>query len=168
MQTGWKWSALFLAATAMAGTCFAQNPEAVKFYKLNFVVKEVDGAKVVNSRAYSMIVSTDKSARPTSVRTGSKVPYQVSNGGGFQYADVGVNIDCYQVRDDGNNLSLAVGADISSMTQEPGTTLQPVIHQNKWNSTVVVPLKKPVMIFSSDDATSKRQMQLELTASPIS
>jgi hypothetical protein len=43
----------------------------------------------------------------------------------------------------------------------------PVIRQNRWSSNVVVPLKKPTLIFASDDATSKRQMQLELTAAPV-
>jgi hypothetical protein len=43
----------------------------------------------------------------------------------------------------------------------------PTIRQNRWVSTVAVPLKKPTVIFSSDDLTSKRQMQLELTATPI-
>jgi hypothetical protein len=32
---------------------------------------------------------------------------------------------------------------------------------------VIVPLKKPTVIFSSDDLTTKHQMQLELTATPI-
>jgi hypothetical protein len=32
---------------------------------------------------------------------------------------------------------------------------------------VIVPLKKPTVVFSSDDVASKRQMQLELTATPI-
>jgi hypothetical protein len=32
---------------------------------------------------------------------------------------------------------------------------------------VIVPVKKPTVIFVSDDMSSKRQMQLELTATPI-
>ena len=47
----------------------------------------------------------------------------------------------------------------------PGSA--PMIRQNRWTSNVVVPLKKPTVIFSSDDLTTKHQMQLELTATPI-
>ncbi len=64
-------------------------------------------------------------------------------------------------------------ADISSIPSEPAVPAtasaptQPTVRQNKWDSTVIVPLKKPTVLFSSDDLTSKRQMQLELTATPI-
>jgi hypothetical protein len=37
----------------------------------------------------------------------------------------------------------------------------------KWNAPVIVPLRKATVIFASDDPSSKRQMQLELTATPI-
>jgi hypothetical protein len=43
----------------------------------------------------------------------------------------------------------------------------PSIRSNSWSSVVIVPLKTPTLIFSSDDPASKRQMQLELTATPI-
>ena len=87
-------SARFLALILLAGTCFAQNPEASKFYKLDFVVKEVEGTKVLNSRAYSMIVSTEKSSPPSSIRTGSRVPTPTSAGNTqFTYIELGVNID---------------------------------------------------------------------------
>jgi len=41
------------------------------------------------------------------------------------------------------------------------------VRQNKWGSIVLVALRKPTVIFSSDDLTSKHQVQLELTATPI-
>jgi hypothetical protein len=44
---------------------------------------------------------------------------------------------------------------------------QPVVRQNQWQAGVIVPLKKPTVVFSSDDLTTKRQMQVELTATPI-
>ena len=63
-------------------TGFAQGQEApkpsepLKFYKLEFVLKEVEGAKVLNARSYSMTAATD--ARGTqSIRAGIRVPYQV-------------------------------------------------------------------------------------------
>jgi hypothetical protein len=42
-----------------------------------------------------------------------------------------------------------------------------LIRQTKWSSNVIVPIGKPTVIFSSDDATTKGQMQLELTATAM-
>ncbi len=166
-----------LALTIAAGTGFPQTqeasitPEQPKFYKLEFVVKEVEAAKTLNARSYTMTVSTANN--DNFIRTGSKVPVVtggLGNSTSFQYIDVGVNIDCGNFKEVAHNLSLSVSADISSIPQaEAGATTEsrPMIRQNRWRSAVIVPMKKPTVIFSSDDLTSKRQMQLELTATPI-
>ena len=81
---------------------------------------------------------------------------------------MGVTIDCRSLKEMKNELSLTVKADISSVLQEPTTNpAHPIIRQNIWESTVVVPIRKPTVIFSSDDTTTKHQMQMELTATPI-
>ncbi|MGH9627454.1 MAG: hypothetical protein ACRD7E_03700 [Bryobacteraceae bacterium] len=146
----------------------ATPAEQPKFYRLDFLVQEVEGGKIVNGRAYSMIVSTASGGPPASMRTGNRLPIQA--GGNFQYFDVGVNIDCREVRELENRLSLTINADISSVVTGPEsteTTTAPVVRNTRWASGVIVPIKKPTIIFSSDDATSKRKMQLELTATPI-
>jgi hypothetical protein len=164
-----------LALAMAAGTAFAQSQEAPKtsegpkFYKLEFVVKEVEGGKVLNARSYSMTVAADA---PASIRAGNRV--SVHTGGGFQYLDVGVNTDCRNFKEVQRELSLSVTAEISSVPSEPAApaitaapATAPTVRQNKWSSAAIVPLKKPTLIFSSDDLISKRQMQLELTATPI-
>jgi hypothetical protein len=156
---------LLLATLVLAGgTCFAQPPEqGWKFYKLDFAVKEVEGTKVLNSRTFSTIVHVDTQgvrAAGGSIRTGSKVP------AGSNYIDVGVNIDTQMVKEVQGDVALSVSAEISG-TPEGGNPDRPVIRQNKWSSYVVVPVKKPTVIFSSDDATTKHTVQLELTATPI-
>ncbi len=162
-----------LTLALVAGACLAEDAAPTKFYKLDFVVKEVEGAKLLNARTYSVVVST-KSAAPFAsvvIRTGSKVPVPTQSAAPstYNYLDVGVNIDCHEVREMQNGLSLQVEAEISSVLQESAApyATPPTVRQNKWSSTVIVPLKKPTMVFSSDDATSKHQMQLELTATPI-
>ena len=162
-----------LALTMAPGSGFAQNQEAPpqKFYRLEFVVKEVEGGKVLNARTYSTTVAADaRELGPTAIRTGAKVPYQTATGDpkNFQYLDIGVNIDCRSIREVERALSLYVSADISSVPSDAATPgVAPTIRQNRWSSLTIVPLKKPTLIFSSDDPTSKRQMQLELTATPI-
>jgi hypothetical protein len=163
-----------VAVTLQAGTCLAQNSEQTKFYKLEFVVKEVEAGKVLNARAYSITASNlePPSMAACTIRTGSKVPTPITSSGAggmnFTFLDVGVSIDCYSIRDSQTGLTLTVSADISSILQETATPANPpVIRQNKWAAHVIVPFKKPTVLFSSDDATTKRQMQLELTVTPI-
>jgi hypothetical protein len=158
-----------LAVAWLAGTCLAEDAAPTKFYKLEFVVKETDGAKVLNARTYSVMVSgvvvsgeREIATGSCSIRTGNRVPY--STGKENTYLDVGVNIDCRSVREAPSGLNLRVDTDISSVAQESNP---PVVRQNKWDSNVTVPLRKPVVVFSSDDLTSRHQMQLEITATPI-
>ncbi len=159
----------------VAGTCFAQDALPPKFYKLDFAVKEVEAGRVLNSRTYSAVVSTEVVNGPQScsMRTGSRVPYSTTGpgigSGQYSYLDLGVNIDCRAVKELAGQLTLYVLADISSIAQEPtpSPSLPPFVRQNRWSSVVIVPLKKPTVLFSSDDLTTKHQMQLELTATPI-
>ncbi|HWE51502.1 MAG TPA: hypothetical protein VG273_17040 [Bryobacteraceae bacterium] len=158
-----------LAATMLAAPCFAQNPEVkpgtrAAYFRLDFTVKELENGKLVNTRNYSTSASTSDN-RNCSIRTGEKIPTQTEKGA--TYLDIGVNIDCNTLKLVDNQLSLFVTADISGVVPDPATKGAPVIRQNRWSATVLIPLKKAVTIFSSDGATTKTQMQLELTATPI-
>jgi hypothetical protein len=168
----------FLLAVIVAGACPGQSQPAKaeaaaepRYFDLDFVVKEVEGGKTINARAYSMTVSTDRER--TSIRSGNRVPVPTAprtGSGGVStqitYVDVGTNIDCWNTKEIQGQLTLMVTAEVSSAA-ETSDAPAPVIRQVRWNSPVIVPLKKPTVIFSSDDPTSKRQMQLELTATPI-
>jgi hypothetical protein len=156
-----KQLALFVCLGAAS---FAQNAD-VKFYKLDFVIKEVEGGKTVNSRNYSTTASTDKGTA-ASIRTGSKIP-MTQGTGGFNFIDVGVNIDARNLQEMGGELGLSVSAELSTAQPQEAPTMPVVVRQNRWSSHLIVPLKKPTVIFSSDDLNTKRQMQLELTATPI-
>ena len=157
----------FATLLLFAASGFAQTPAAARFYKLDFVVKEVEGAKVLNSRAYATTASTDKSGGGCSIRTGNRVPTPTTaDNKQFTYIDVGVNIDCGALQEVDSELAVRLTAEVSSTLQEPPAT-QPVIRQNRWSSTVIVPIKKPTIVFSSDDATTRRQMQVEMTATPL-
>jgi hypothetical protein len=164
-----KRTAIFLVLTLIASLGFAQTetkpPEdPTTFYRLDFVVKELDGGKLVNSRAYSMSISNARNSQNASIRTGSRVPV-IAESGKSTYIEVGISFDCRAARQIGSELALYVSADISSVP-EPASN-PPLIRNNRWGGDVIVPLRKPTIVFSSDDAMSKRQMQLELTATPI-
>jgi hypothetical protein len=162
-----------LALTMAPGSGLAQNQDTPKtlesqtVYKLEFVLKEVEGGKVLNARTYSAMVSVDaKNPASTSIRAGGVVSYNDAKGP--QSVSTGVNIDCRAVKEVERGLSLNVSADISSVPSEPVSPgAAPMIRQNRWSSPAIVPLKKPTLLFSSDDPMSKRQMQLELTVTSI-
>jgi hypothetical protein len=159
---------LCLTLALLTGTAFAQTEvkpvEDPTFYRLDFVVKELDGGKLVNSRAYSMSISNAHNSQNASIRTGSRVPVPGKDGS-TSYMEIGINFDCRNAKMVGADLALYVSADVSNVA-EP-TSTPPVIRNHRWGGDVIVPLRKPTIVFSSDDAMSKRQMQLELTATPI-
>ena len=179
---------LFLVP-ALGGKVLAQEsakaPETAKtpeppahFYHLEFVVQETgsDG-KPTNSRTYSGTVSTSRTDRGFSMRTGSRVPIVTGAPSGdnksmpvqFQYVDVGVSIDARDAREEGDKLALSLNADISSLAGPPSTETanQPVIRQNRWQASVLVPTGKPTMVFTSDLLDNKGGMQLVMTVTPV-
>jgi hypothetical protein len=167
MQTKTKlW--ILTGVLLLARTSFAQAEKESSngFYHLDFVAKELDDNKVINTRTYSMTVGDKANG---SMRSGSRVPSATNSDGSFSYIDLGVSIDCRDLREVSGQLVLFVSADISTAITETANTpiTRPVIRQYKWNSSVIAPLRKATQIFSSDDLGSKRKLQLELTATPI-
>jgi hypothetical protein len=151
----------------------AQAAESVpkKFYQLNFMVRELENEHAINSRSYSMILRGG--AERGSIRAGQKVPYSTSSGVNTQWQqiNVGVDIDCRKLEELGDQVSLNILADISSVMERQGETNPspsvPIIRNNRWESTVLLQVKQPTILFSADDPASKRKMQLLLTVTPI-
>jgi hypothetical protein len=139
------------------------------YYRLEFVVKEVgEDGKAVNSRTYLTTVSTDD--KMSSVRTGTRIPIHTNDkGGDIQYLDVGVNIDCRQAHEIPEGLGLQISAEISSLAtpNPPSDVTTPIIRQNHWQSSTVLPMGKPIVVFSSDNLENKGRMQVEVTATLI-
>jgi hypothetical protein len=150
----------------LAGTAFAQTADSQRFYKLDFVVKEVEGGKPVNSRAFStMLAASQGSNREQStIRAGGRVP--VAAAGSTSFFDLGVNIDARDLRESQTDVAVNLSVDITTIAQENASS-QPIVRQNRWSGTVLAPVKKATLVFASDDITSKRQLQLEMTATPV-
>jgi hypothetical protein len=159
-----RWITGLLALTIAAGACVAEEPaEPPKFYKMDFVVKEVDGAKVLNSRTYSTMVSTGQS---TEIRAGSKITF-TTQPGSYQQIDLGVNIDVRGIKEMQDRLAFYVMAEVSSVPGGLPELGRPTIRQNRWASSMLVALKKPTLLFSSENVDTKSQMQVEVTATPV-
>jgi len=155
----------------------SQSP--AHFYHLDFVVQElgVDG-KPTNSRSYTAIVSTDSHDHGTSIRTGSKIPIATGSYSAgasqalvntqYQYVDVGVNIDAHNTREIGRQLSLDLIAEVSSVAPTNDASIhQPVIRQNKWQASILIPIGKATVVFTSDSLDSKSSMQVVMTATAL-
>jgi hypothetical protein len=147
----------------------------VHYYHLDFVIEELgsDG-KSVNSRSYSTTVNTED-RNTMSIRTGSRIPIVTgsfaANGKEneqFQFLDVGVNIDVRNTHEIGNKLALILTTELTGLSQpiEPGMHW-PVTRQNKWQATVLIPIGKPSIAFTSDSLDNKGGTRVVITATPL-
>lgn len=180
---------LLLLIPAFAPRLIAQDaakaPDTAKpatppghYYRLDYVIKELgaDG-KLVNSRAYTTTVCTnDKYA---SLRTGSKIPIVTGANPGasgneksmiqYQYVDIGIQFTTHDVHEVGNQLAINLNAEVSSLADSPSSisSTDPVIRVNTWSATVLIPIGKPTVVFSSDALENKGSTQLVLTATSL-
>lgn len=146
----------------------AGRPDAT-YYRISIEVREVDGGRILNSRGYEL--TTRGGSAGGMIRSSSRVAYD--NGmGGLNNAEVGVNIDCTDIRANGSEVGMMVRVDVTNLANMPeGTTLPqtrvPLVRTFQWKSDVTVPLRKATTIYSSDDPASKRQMQVVVTVLPV-
>lgn len=132
-----------------------------EFARLDFMVKETESGKVINSHNYQMMVRVSERTKGT-IRSGARVP--VGAPGSVTYIDVGMNIDVYAIHRVKEELAMEVSADLSGAAD---SSTPPTVRQVRWTSSVVVPMRKSTVLFATDDPSSKRQMSLELTATPV-
>ncbi len=159
-----------------AGSKEAAAKPADHFYKLNFVVEELNEAgKVTNARNFQTTIDTvGRTAfggpATQQIRTGARIPV-ATNGNEWQYMDVGVDLDVVGPQEIGDKVGFNLSANISSLANpQSGTSdplSHPVVRQNKWSSNVLIPIGKPIVVYSADDLDSKGKMQVEVTATKI-
>lgn len=148
-----------------------EAPQQERSFQLTFTLRELDAnGKALNSRRFETMTSIGslKAGGVTLIRAGAKIPV-AAGGTNFTYVDIGANFDVGQTRIvKGNQLAMRVSAEISSIDNPTGSETQPrVIHQNRWQGDVEVPIGGHKVIFSSDDLSSKKVMEIELTVIPV-
>src|SRR5437899_1242808 len=117
---------LTLLMFVLGGACFAQESGAAKpqpkeaaIYKFDFTVYEVQGGKKSNVRNYTMFM---QERRRRAVKVGNRVPVSTGKEGGFQYIDVGLNIECSFEESSGGAI-LSASFDLASIiAPEAGST----------------------------------------------
>ncbi|MGH9600162.1 MAG: hypothetical protein ACRD27_09870 [Terracidiphilus sp.] len=151
----------------------AKAPAAPEhFYHLDFVLEQFDASgKPVNSRSFTTTVGTAGSGSGA-VTVGSKIPVATGfNGQGtgptqFQFIDVGVKITVHDVLEVGSRLSFRVDAGMSNVAESSdlGRIKEPIITNNDWNGSAVIPIGKRTVVFKSDSLDNKGSMELTVTA----
>jgi hypothetical protein len=166
---------VILLMLMMVGACSAQTsgdskPKEPAVYKFDFTVYEVQNGKKSNVRNYSMFL---QERRNGSIKVGNRVPVATSKEGGFQYIDVGLNIDC-KFEESGGAAVLNFKADLASIiTPEQGDTraanpvTNPVIRQLRQEADAYLSAGKPTIIASIDDTNTPRTVQVEVTATKL-
>jgi len=146
--------------------------QPVEPYRLDFSFNEVADGKNVNTRHYSMVLTANDT---NEVKIGTRVPVATGTNGPslpatqFQYLDIGTNIWA-QLREHGDELMLSVRSDVSNLdTNNSAGPVggNPVIRQIKISGSTLLATGKPIVIGSMDDPNSKRQFQLEVTATKL-
>jgi hypothetical protein len=154
-------------------TCFAQEGGSAKpqakdpsIYKFEFSVYELQGGKKTNARNYMIFL---QERHRGAVKVGNRVPVATSKDGGFQYIDVGLNIECrFEDMNGGVNLSGTFDlASIIAPEQGGGMVTNPVIRQLKQDADSYLVPGKPTIIASIDDTNTPRTVQVEVTATKV-
>lgn len=165
---------VLLAATTVASAQSATDTAPKHCYALNYVLKELDGTKVVNQRSFLLNTLASNSAINSPVadwsrlRVGNRVPVTVSSGKDISYIDIGVNID-NRLRESGDALALEVTAEISSAAPDGGggVAVAPTVRQVKGTAMTIITPGKPSVVFSADDPGSQHRFELQVTATPV-
>lgn len=139
--------------------------KSITAYRLDFTINEIEDGKKVNSRQYSLNVNTGDH---NDLKIGTKVPVEVKEGE-MQYIDLGTDISA-DLRERDNGLALEVRAAMSNFANpDQGTrgNSMPLLRQMKINASTLIAPGRPMVVGSVDDPNSKRQFQLEVTATKL-
>jgi hypothetical protein len=151
----------------------AAGPDS--YYKLNFGIFEVEDAKRVNQREYSMIVKSND-FRPTSVKASTRVPMATrdtkSQDTQIQYIDVGLEIRCSMLKELASKIAVTCDVSISNFVPEQSAearnSVGPVLRATNANyAWAVLPPGKPTIFSTIDDVNSKKRIQIEVTATKV-
>src|SRR5215470_5858633 len=99
----------------MAARAEEEKSDNWRFYKLDFVVRELEGGKSISTRNYTLMT---KSGDWQQLRVGTRVPITVEDKK-IQYQDIGLSVDC-RILEGARNTSLVAKAEISSFANPDG------------------------------------------------
>ena len=144
--------------------------KSISAYRLDFSLSEWEDGKKVNTRQYSVNIvpaTGPGSGGNQQLKIGSRIPVELKQGE-MQYIDIGTNIWA-RMFELGDSFQLEVRVDLSNLTspQQDSRTTMPIVRQlNISANTIVVP-GQSISLGKVDDPNSKRQFQLDATATKL-
>jgi hypothetical protein len=149
-----------------------RDPAATyNFFKLTFVMSELDDGKRTNQRDYMMISKTDN--QPSSLRIGTRVPVYTEEKK-VTYVDAGLTLRCFMKEQADRRLQVQCEIEISSFIRPEqlagsgnGVPSAPVLRTTRTSSWALLTLGKSTVIATVDDINSTKRMQVELTATKV-
>lgn len=152
----------------------AENREPAatyNFFKLAFVIYELDDGKRTNQRDYMLIGKTDNQA--SSIRIGTRVPVYTEEKK-MTYVDAGLTLRCSMREQADRKLQLQCENEISSFIRPEqlagggtGVPPAPVLRTTRTSSWALLTLGKPTLFATVDDINSAKRMQIEVTATKM-
>jgi hypothetical protein len=138
------------------------------FYRLDFVIREMDKEKLVDTRNYSLWVQSGVSE---SMNAGSEVPYSSGSysttGSGttksISYRSVGVSIAC-TVKEGEGNPQLDLMLNISDALPPEKDSDTPAFRKVSVNSKAMLSLGKSTTVSIVEDPGSRHRFQVDVTA----
>jgi hypothetical protein len=143
------------------------------FYKLSFVLYELEDGKRTNQREYGLMAKSG--GGPASVRVLTRVP-MYSEEKKVNYINAGVDIRC-SLRDTTpvptGKIQASCEFEISNFAHIPNpatdsaatlSTGAPVLRTTNTSTVAVLTPGKPAVISTIDDVNSKKRTQIEMTA----
>jgi len=142
-------------------------------YRLEYLIKEMDDGKVINTRTYLLMLQSagDRGIRGE-LKTGTRVPIRMTvpkeGESEIQYLDVGINISAQLQVVEGSGLVLVGQVEISTLAGDlGGGGAPPLIRQVRSNTTSEVTPDKVNQIAVLDDPISKHRFEIDVTPTRI-
>jgi hypothetical protein len=173
-------SAVIVLAFIGIGTAVAQQqpspapatPKDVSFYRLDFVVRELEADKIINSRSYGMWLKADRVWQ--TLRAGNDMPVQSiptqEKPAQQSYRHIGVQFDCALDEIDNNAVAMISASIVAILPTEQPNDQKPALPAFRtitFKSASLLTPGKPTMVSSIDDPNGKRRFQLEITATKL-
>jgi hypothetical protein len=159
------------ARSASIGPFAEPASQPAIYYRLDFVIREMDREKLVDTRNYSLWV---QSGAPESMNAGSEVPYSagtfstLSAGStkNIAYRSVGVSIEC-MVKEGTDSPQLDLKLNISDALPPEKYSDTPAFRKVTLNSKALLTLGKPTTVSIVEDPGSRHRYQVDVTATRL-
>jgi hypothetical protein len=141
------------------------------FFKLAFVMYELDDAKRTNQRDYMLVGRTDN--QPSSIRISTRVPVYTGEKQ-MTYVDAGLTIRCSLKEQVDHRVQLHCDIEVSSFVRPEQIASSgnagpaaPILRTTRTESWALLTLGKPAILNTVDDINSTKRMQIEVTATRL-